>query len=60
MNIDLDPYERKMILDALLDKPYKAKVQNPATRHFIRVIYKKLVKRLIADEKLSQEIRENK
>ena len=44
----LDQREKIMILDALLCDEYSGKVQNPATKHFIRKIYRKLLPKVRA------------
>ena len=39
----LDQREKIMVLDALLCNQYKSKIQNPATKHFIRMTYRGLL-----------------
>ena len=47
----LDQRERIMILDALLCDEYSGKVQVPATKHFIRKIYRGLLAKFRANIK---------
>ena len=59
IKINLTHFERLMILDALNDPCYKDKVQSPATKRFIREIYKKLREKVRNCEQLSHEIKES-
>jgi len=59
IQIELTSDERHMLLDALMQPAYVDKVQAPATKRFIREIYKKLKAKLIFDEQVHQEIKSN-
>jgi len=59
MQIDLDSKERHLILMALKHPPFKALVQEPKTRAFIRRIYKELIDKIAKDEALHQDIQES-
>lgn len=50
--VALTSEEKRMILNALDSPKYKARVEDPKTRHFIRVIYKGL------KEKIKESIKE--
>lgn len=52
IKVALTSEEKKMILNALDSPKYKAKVQDPKTKYFIRVIYRNL------KEKIKETIKE--
>jgi len=56
MQIELDSLERRMLLDALTHPPYKDKIEHPATKRFIRDVWKALKQKLISDERLHEDI----
>ena len=45
--IHITQFERRMILDALIYDGYKAKIQNPKRKRFIRDIYRNLKDKII-------------
>lgn len=59
MQIDLSSQERFMIIAALREKSFKAKIQDPKTKFLIRQLYKSLIKKLAADEVLHQKMKES-
>ena len=54
LKIELTLPERRIILDALEFPRYKEKVQDPATKRFIRIIYNTLRKKI--KESIKEEI----
>jgi len=58
MQIDLNSKERRLILTALKHPPFKALIQEPKTKAFIRRIYKELIDKIAKDEALHQDLQE--
>jgi hypothetical protein len=56
MTIDLNAYERRMILMALVHKCIKDSIQEPATPRLIRDTWKNLVEKLKQDEILHDKM----
>lgn len=58
MQIDLNSKERRLILMALKEKHFKALIQEPKTKAFIRRIYRELIDKIAKDEALHQDMQE--
>ena len=46
-NLPFNIFEKKMMLDCLVSPGYKEKVSNPATKRFIRNVYRTLKAKLV-------------